>query len=232
MDTLLIFRHLRTPTRLSNDCAEIFTEAINAPDVEILSIATRPDCLGPEVLELLQELSQIKPVWVELGLQTIHPDSATFIRRGYELSVFLEAVENLRRIGISVIVHVILGLPGETFDQMLETVQYLNTLDIQGIKLQLLHILEGTDLADYYREHPFPVMTMDEYLALLGDCISHLRPDIVIHRLTGDGPSKLLIEPQWTTRKRDTLNRLNAYLKTQNIWQGRSYTNGTTTYTV
>ena len=211
---------------------QVFTEAINAPDVEILSIATRPDCLGPEVLELLQELSQIKPVWVELGLQTIHPDSATFIRRGYELSVFLEAVENLRRIGISVIVHVILGLPGETFDQMLETVQYLNTLDIQGIKLQLLHILEGTDLADYYREHPFPVMTMDEYLALLGDCISHLRPDIVIHRLTGDGPSKLLIEPQWTTRKRDTLNRLNAYLKTQNIWQGRSYTNGTTTYTV
>ena len=211
---------------------QVFTEAINAPDVEILSIATRPDCLGPEVLELLQELSQIKPVWVELGLQTIHPDSAAFIRRGYELSVFLEAVENLRRIGISVIVHVILGLPGETFDQMLETVQYLNTLDIQGIKLQLLHILEGTDLADYYREHPFPVMTMDEYLALLGDCISHLKPDIVIHRLTGDGPSKLLIEPQWTTRKRDTLNRLNAYLKTQNIWQGRSYTNGTTTYTV
>ena len=132
MDTLLIFRHLRTPTRLSNDCARVFTEAINAPDVEILSIATRPDCLGPEVLELLQELSQIKPVWVELGLQTIHPDSAAFIRRGYELSVFLEAVENLRRIGISVIVHVILGLPGETFDQMLETVQYLNTLDIQG----------------------------------------------------------------------------------------------------
>ena len=211
---------------------QVFTEAINAPDVEILSIATRPDCLGPEVLELLQELSQIKPVWVELGLQTIHPDSAAFIRRGYELSVFLEAVENLRRIGISVIVHVILGLPGETFDQMLETVQYLNTLDIQGIKLQLLHILEGTDLADYYREHPFPVMTMDEYLALLGDCISHLKPDIVIHRLNGDGPSKLLIEPQWTTRKRDTLNRLNAYLKTQNIWQGRSYTNGTTTYTV
>ena len=211
---------------------QVFTEAINAPDVEILSIATRPDCLGPEVLELLQELSQIKPVWVELGVQTIHPDSATFIRRGYELSVFLEAVENLRRIGISVIVHVILGLPGETFEQMLATVQYLNTLDIQGIKLQLLHILEGTDLADYYREHPFPVMTMDEYLTLLGDCISHLRPDIVIHRLTGDGPSSLLIEPQWTTRKRDTLNRLNAYLKNQNIWQGRSYTNGTTTYTV
>ena len=212
---------------------QVFTEAINAPDVEILSIATRPDCLGPEVLELLQELSQIKPVWVELGLQTIHPDSATFIRRGYELSVFLEAVENLRRIGISVIVHVILGLPGETFDQMLETVQYLNTLDIQGIKLQLLHILEGTDLSQLYRSAPFPVLEMsDEYLALLGNCISHLRPDIVIHRLTGDGPSKLLIEPQWTTRKRDTLNRLNAYLKTQNIWQGRSYTNGTTTYTV
>ena len=148
--------------------------------------------------------------------------------------MFLEAVENLRRIGISVIVHVILGLPGETFDQMLETVQYLNTLDIQGIKLQLLHVLKGTDLAIQYQQHPFHIPEQDEYIrmALLGDCISHLKPDIVIHRLTGDGPSKLLIEPQWTTRKRDTLNRLNAYLKTQNIWQGRSYTNGTTTYTV
>lgn len=210
----------------------IFTEAISDPEVEILSIATRPDCLEPDVLALLNELNKIKPVWVELGLQTIHPESAAFIRRGYELSVFLEAVENLRKIGISVIVHVILGLPGESFAQMLDTVQYLNTLDIQGIKLQLLHVLEGTDLAAYYREHPFPIMTMDEYLRLLGDCISHLRPDIVIHRLTGDGPSDLLIEPRWTTRKRDTLNQLNAYLKNQNIWQGRSYTNGRTTYTV
>lgn len=210
----------------------IFSEAISDPEVEILSIATRPDCLGSDVLALLSELNEIKPVWVELGLQTIHPESAAFIRRGYELSVFLEAVENLRKIGISIIVHVILGLPGESFAQMLDTVQYLNTLDIQGIKLQLLHVLEGTDLAAYYREHPFAVMTMDEYLKLLGDCISHLRPDIVIHRLTGDGPSDLLIEPRWTTRKRDTLNQLNAYLKNQNIWQGRSYTNGRTTYTV
>lgn len=210
----------------------IFTEAIQSPDVEILSIATRPDCLGPEVLTLLDDLNHIKPVWVELGLQTIHPDSARFIRRGYELPVFLQAVQDLRSIGISVIVHVILGLPGETSEQMPETVRYLNALDIQGIKLQLLHVLEGTDLADYYRTHPFPVMTMDEYLELLGNCISDLRPDIVIHRLTGDGPSKLLIEPQWTTRKRDTLNRLNAYLKSQNIWQGRSYTNGRTTNTI
>ena len=210
----------------------IFTEALSHPDVVALSIGTRPDCLGEDILNLLEELNQKKPVWVELGLQTMHEKTAAYIRRGYPLSCFEEAVKELRKRNLEVIVHTILGLPGETKEDILETMHYLNHRNIQGIKLQLLHILEGTDLADYYREHPFPVMTTDEYLALLGDCISHLRPDIVIHRLTGDGPSKLLIEPQWTTRKRDTLNRLNAYLKTQNIWQGRSYTNGTTTYTV
>lgn len=202
-----------------------FTEAIHYPGVEVLSVATRPDCLPREVLGLLQELASRKPVWVELGLQTIHPKSADFIRRGYELSVFEQAVNELRKIGISVIVHIILGLPTESAWEMLATIQYLNGLDIQGIKLQLLHILKETDLASLYLAHPFPIMTLDEYLILLGSCISNLRPDIVIHRLTGDGPKSLLIEPRWTANKRLVLNQIQSYLKSQNIWQGRSYTN-------
>ena len=202
-----------------------FTEALHYPGVEVLSVATRPDCLPHEVLALLKELAAQKPVWIELGLQTIHKKSADFIRRGYELSIFEQAVNELRDIGISVIVHVILGLPTESAQEMLATVRYLNSLDIQGVKLQLLHILKGTDLADLYLAHPFPIMTLDEYLMLLGSCISELRPDIVIHRLTGDGPKSLLIEPKWTANKRLVLNQLQSYLKTQNIWQGRSYTN-------
>ena len=205
-----------------------FTEALHYPGVEILSVATRPDCLPPDVLALLGELATWKPVWVELGLQTAHPNSADFIRRGYGLSVFEQAVKNLRSIGVSVIVHVILGLPTESEREMLDTIRYLNRLDIQGVKLQLLHILRGTELSRMYLAHPFPVMTPDEYLVLLGSCISELRPDIVIHRLTGDGPKSLLIEPRWTANKRLVLNQIQSYLKSQNIWQGRSYTHDRT----
>lgn len=203
-----------------------FTEALRYPDVKILSIATRPDCLPCEVLALLKELSAGKPVWIELGLQTIHQKSSDLIRRGYDLPVFEQAVRNLRSIGIPVIVHVILGLPGESPEDMLATIQYLNGLEIQGIKLQLLHILKKTTLGDAYLAHPFPVMTLEEYLRILGLCISGLRPDIVIHRLTGDAPASLLIEPRWTADKRMVLNRIQSYLKSQDIWQGRSYTNG------
>lgn len=201
----------------------IFTEAILDPEVKVLSVATRPDCLGEDVLALLVRLNKIKPVWVELGLQTIHPDSARFIRRGYDLSVFDRAVNDLRRAGITVIVHVILFLPGETQEQMLKTIDYLNRSDIQGIKLQLLHILEGTDLADIYRREPFHSPDMEEYIRLLGKCILRLRPDIVIHRLTGDGPKELLIAPLWTGAKRTVLNRLHQYLKEHDIWQGKEY---------
>ena len=213
----------------TNTCAEvsylekIFTEAISCPEVKILSIATRPDCLNDEILTLLARLNRIKPVWVELGLQTIHEQSARFIRRGYSLSVFEEAVRNLRQIGVEVIVHTILYLPGETELMMQETISYLNTMDIQGIKLQLLHILHGTDLADYYETSPFFVPTMEEYIAFLGKCITQLRPDIVIHRLTGDGPKELLIAPRWTGHKRLVLNKMNQYFKEQDLWQGKNY---------
>ena len=200
---------------------EIFAEAISHPEVKVLSIATRPDCLGAEVIELLKELNKIKPVWVELGLQTIHEETAEFIRRGYPLSVFETAVKNLRDAGIEVIVHTILGLPGETEEMVLSTMHYLNQLDIQGVKLQLLHILKDTDLADYYEENPFWIPSMEEYFHLLSKCICNLRQDIVIHRLTGDGPKPILIAPLWTGNKRLVLNQMQAYFKKYDIWQGK-----------
>ena len=213
-----------TNTYASLDYLErLYTEAILHPDIRILSIATRPDCLNEDVLDLLERLNRIKPVWIELGLQTIHPESARYIRRGYDLPVFETAVLELRKRNIDIIVHTILYLPGETEENMLQTIQYLNGQDIQGIKLQLLHILKNTDLADIYRAAPFKVPEAEEYYRLLGKCISHLRPDIVVHRLTGDGPKDLLIAPLWTCNKRQVLNQLQAYFKTYDIWQGKEY---------
>lgn len=202
---------------------KIFTEAMDDEDVKVLSIATRPDCLSPEILDLLSRLNQRKPVWVELGLQTIHETSANFIRRGYTLDVFEKAVYDLKKIGISVIVHTILYLPHETEDMMMETISYLNRLPIDGIKLQLLHILKGTDLADIYAKSPFHLPTMDEYFILLGKLLSQLRPDIVVHRLTGDGPKSLLLAPLWTGNKRLVLNTMQKYLKDADIWQGKEF---------
>ena len=201
----------------------IFTEAMDDEGVKVLSIATRPDCLSPEILALLFRLNQKKPVWVELGLQTIHERSAKFIRRGYTLDVFEKAVYDLKKIGVSVIVHTILYLPNETEDMMLETISYLNKLPINGIKLQLLHILKGTDLAHLYEKSPFHLPTMDEYFILLGKLLSHLRPDIVVHRLTGDGPKSLLLAPLWTSNKRLVLNTMQKYLKDADIWQGKEF---------
>ena len=199
----------------------IFTEAVSRPEVKVLSVATRPDCLPPDVLDLLARLAEQKPVWVELGLQTIHEDTARFIRRGYPLEVFEKAVTDLKSIGVDVIVHLILGLPGEDPDRVLQSVRYLNGCDIQGVKLQLLHILSGTDLAEFWRAHPFPVMTQEEYTLLLIDCLEHLRGDIVIHRLTGDGPSDLLLAPDWSRNKRSVLNGIHSAMKTRGAWQGR-----------
>ena len=210
----------------------IFTEAIAHPQVVLLSIATRPDCLQPEIVELLVQLNQIKPVWVELGLQTIHPESARYIRRGYPLEVFDTAVHELKRRNLTVIVHVILFLPGETHEMMLETIEYLNHSDIDGIKLQLLHILEGTDLAVGYQKYlsdpaytgpAFHIPDADEYIGLLTECIQHLRPEIVIHRLTGDGPKDLLIAPLWTGAKRTVLNQIHKYMKDHDLYQGKEY---------
>lgn len=200
-----------------------FTQALTDPEVKVLSIATRPDCLSAEILDLLERLSLIKPVWIELGLQTIHESTAEFIRRGYPLPVFEEALKKLRALGLSVIVHTILYLPGESEADMLETIEYLNRQDIQGIKLQLLHVLKDTDLYDYYLEHPFFLPTMEEYLEFLGTCLCCLRPDIVIHRLTGDGPKSLLAAPLWTGNKRLVLNQMEKFFRERDIWQGKHY---------
>jgi len=187
---------------------ELYMEAAAHPEVVIISIATRPDCLGEEVLDLLQRVNEIKPVWVELGLQTVHEKSAEYIRRGYPLSTFDEAVRNLRARGIETIVHVILGLPGETREEMLETVRYVGESGVEGIKLQLLHVLENTDLADDYRMGKFECLSLDEYASIVKDALDVLPENIIIHRMTGDGDKKILIAPKWSEDKKNVLNTL------------------------
>ncbi len=199
----------------------IFTEAISCPEIVLLSVATRPDCLEPPVVDLLARLNQRKPVWVELGLQTVHEDTASFLRRGYPLSTFEDSVQRLRAQGIEVVTHVILGLPGEDKERMLKTIWYLNTQDIQGIKLQLLHILKGTDLAALYAQRPFRVFTMEEYVETVISCVEHLRPETVVHRLTGDGPKDLLIAPLWSRSKRHVLNTIHQAFSLKDTWQGK-----------
>ena len=189
---------------------ERYLEAIRHPEVEILSVATRPDCLGDDVLELLSECNRIKPVWVELGLQTIHEHTAQYIRRGYPLAVYDDAMRRLKERGIETIVHVILGLPGETKEDMLESVQYVGKSGASGIKLQLLHVLRNTDLAKEYEAGRFECLTMEEYGQLLKEALDLLPPNIVIHRMTGDGDKKILIAPEWSKDKKRVLN----YLKT------------------
>lgn len=202
---------------------KIFTEAILDPDVVILSIATRPDCLSSEILQLLTELNKIKPVWVELGLQTIHPVTSRFIRSGFTLECFDQAVNELKLCHIPVIVHVILGLPGESRTQMLETVSHVGSLQVFGIKLQLLHILSDTDLGDLYKKQPFALLSQDTYCNLIADCLERLPETITIHRLTGDGPKELLTAPLWSSAKRSVLNQIEQTLKIRDTWQGKYY---------
>lgn len=191
----------------------LFSDVISDDRITAISIGTRPDCLPEDVLDLLGELNRQKPVWVELGLQTIHERTADLIRRCYPLSDFDRAVKELRSRGIEVIVHVILGLPGESTGDMLETIRYLNGCDIQGVKFQQLYVLEGTDLADMYRNDPdaLHILSLDEYIGILEQVIYELREDIVVHRLTGDGPKNILLAPDWSRNKKNVLNTLNRH---------------------
>lgn len=191
----------------------VFEEAIQHPDIVALSVATRPDCLPEEVVLLLQELNQKKPVWVELGLQTIHEKSAEYIRRGYGLPVYDAAVKKLKKIGVQVIVHVILGLPGESEEDMKATVSYVGKSGADGIKLQLLHVIRGTDLEKDYRMGKFNTLEMDAYVRLVADCIALLPKNMVIHRMTGDGDKKTLIAPEWSRDKKRVLNALNEAIR-------------------
>ncbi len=202
---------------------KLFMDAIKDPDVVILSIATRPDCLSGEVLKLLEGLNRIKPVWVELGLQTVHSETSRFIRSGFTLECFHQAVFQLHQRGIPSIVHVILGLPGESGAQMLETVSHVGRLPVFGIKMQLLHVLSGTDLGTLYRERPFPLFTQGEYCEMVCRCLELLPPSITIHRLTGDGPKELLMAPLWSRAKRSVLNQIHQTLKEQDTWQGKYF---------
>lgn len=190
-----------------------YEEAINHPDIVALSIATRPDCLGDDVLRLLDEMNKIKPIFVELGLQTIHQKSAKYIRRGYDLSVYDKAVRDLNEIGVNIVVHVILGLPNESENDMLETVKYVCESGANGIKLQLLHVIDGTDLAKDYEKGLFKTLEFDEYVNLIVKCVKIIPKDIVIHRLTGDGAKKDLIAPLWSADKKRVLNAINKRLR-------------------
>ncbi|MBC7959184.1 MAG: TIGR01212 family radical SAM protein, partial [Vallitaleaceae bacterium] len=192
---------------------KVYTQAINHPDIVGIAIATRPDCLDEPILELLSELNKTKKIWVELGLQTIHEKSAELIRRGYPLKTFDEAVENLHMRNIEIVVHLIIGLPYETKEQILETLDYVVSKPIQGIKLQLLHVLKNTDLAALYEEDGFPILSLTAYVDLIIDCIERTPTNIVFHRITGDGPKNLLIAPQWSADKKNVLNTLQRRLK-------------------
>ena len=226
---------------------KIWSEALSHEDVVGISIATRPDCLGEDVLELLRELKEKfnmenKPesdsmedvkiasesdfgkdkfIWVELGLQTIHEKTAEYIRRGYPLSVYEDAIKKLDDTGIPYITHIILGLPDETREMMIDTVRYVNERKPFGIKLQLLHVLEGTDLANDYQEGRFEVLDMDSYISLVIECLENISPEVVIHRVTGDGPKKILIAPTWSGDKKKVLNTLHMRMRELGAHQGK-----------
>ncbi|WP_026490466.1 TIGR01212 family radical SAM protein [Butyrivibrio sp. XBB1001] len=199
----------------------LYTDAIKRDEVVALSLGTRPDCLGPDVMDMLKELNSIKPVWIELGLQTIHDETARRVNRGYDLPVFTDAYKRLKNAGITVIVHVILGLPGESKEMMLDTVKFLSELtpELDGIKLQNLQILKGTVMYQEFLKategasSDFYVMSMEEYTDLVAECIALLPDNCVVHRMQGDGPRKLLVEPLWSLDKKRVLNMLNAKTK-------------------
>lgn len=201
----------------------IFRRAISHPDVVALSIGTRPDCLPKNVLKLLEKLNKIKPVWVELGLQTIHADTATYIRRGFDLEEFDKAVKNLSEIGVNVIAHMIIGLPFEDKKMIVETAEYIGKSGANGIKFHLLHVLSDTDLADAFLKNEFSTLSLEEYIDILSDCIKVIPKDMVVHRLTGDGYKKKLLAPTWSGDKKNALNKINKAFEINNIIQGSNY---------
>lgn len=199
----------------------LFSEALAHPEVVALSVATRPDCLGDDVLALLTRLRRSKPVWVELGLQTIHPQTAAYLRRGYDLPVYDRAVRALHAAGLEVITHMIVGLPGETQEMTAQTAAYIGQSGADGIKLHLLHVLRGTDLAAEYAAGRVPVLSLDAYLETLAACLRRLPPEVVIHRMTGDGAKRDLIAPLWSADKKRVLNAISAYFNQHNVIQGQ-----------
>ena len=187
---------------------EVFFDTISRSDIAILSIATRPDCLSDEILKIIKELNNIKPVWIELGLQSVHKSTARYIRRGYDTEVYFEAVKKLKDIGVHVITHIIIGLPYETKEMIIETARLVGLVS-DGVKLQLLHVLKDTDLCDEYNEGKFQVLSLEEYADIICECINAMPEDIIIHRITGDGNKDTLVAPLWSKDKKRVLNFLN-----------------------
>ena len=196
---------------------KLYEEVLRREEIVALSLGTRPDCLGEEILGMLRRLQAVKPVWLELGLQTVHEETARRIHRGYELPVFEESYRRLKREGFPVIVHLIFSLPGESREDMLESVRYLAALDPppDGVKLQMLHVLRGTELGEEYLRQPFPLLSLEDYAELIAESAAILPEETVFHRVTGDGPGKLLIAPNWTRNKKRVLNTINARLREQ-----------------
>lgn len=199
-----------------------YEEALAFPGVVGLAIATRPDCLSDEIIAYLAELSKRTHLWLELGLQTIHEDTAGLINRGYSLECFETAISKLAAHKIETVVHLILGLPGESKEHMLASARYIAQLPLQGVKLHMLHVLDNAPLGAYYKSHPFPLLNEEEYIALIGEILTLLPPEFVIHRLTGDGARAHLIGPLWTIHKKQVLNHISRYLKVHDIYQGKS----------
>ena len=190
----------------------LYTQAMAPDDIVGLAIGTRPDCLPQETVELLARLHKTKPISVELGLQTIHEDTARYIRRGYETSVYFDAVKRLKAAGVEVVTHIILGLPGETPEMMVQTTRAAIDAGTDGIKFQLLHVLHGTDLAKDYAAGNFQCLTLEAYAAILKQCLQEVPPQVVVHRITGDGAKKDLIAPLWSADKKTVLRYLQEYL--------------------
>lgn len=204
-----------------NYLRKMYFEAINHPDIIGISIATRPDCLDESIIELLNEVNSYKKVWIELGLQTIHDKTAKIINRGYDLEIFDKAIYNLSSINLDIIVHLIIGLPSETKNDIIKSVKYVCSKPIQGLKLQLLHVLKNTELEDYYYNKGFNTLSLIEYIDILIECIEYIPKDIVIHRITGDAPKNLLIAPKWSTNKKHVLNTIHKEFNIRKTYQGK-----------
>lgn len=200
---------------------KMFTTAVMRDDIVAISIGTRPDCLPQNILEMLEKLNKIKPVWVELGLQTSNEKSAEYIRRCYPNSVYEDAVKELKSRGITVITHIIIGLPNETKQDVVNTVEFAVKCGTDGVKLQLLHILKDTDLYEDYKKGLVSPLQMEEYIDILFCCIEKIPQNIVIHRITGDAPKKHLVEPLWSADKKNVLNTINKEMNNRNIIQGK-----------
>lgn len=221
---IVYFQNFTNTYKPVEELRKLYYQALDMEGVVGLAIATRPDCLDEDVLDLLEEINEKTYLWIELGLQSIHEKTRKFIRSGYPLKKYDQAVENLKSRNIKIVTHIILGLAEETNEDILETVKYVSRKKTWGIKLHSLYIQKQTDLYDYYIENPFYIRSREEYVNLIADSIELLEENMVVHRVTGDGKRSLLHEPKWTTNKLKVITSIDQELKKRNSYQGEKYT--------